>query len=272
MAFSVETHVAALFAQRQMGRSSSSLGHSFRRLATGLRMEDFPEDGEEVSIETGSEVRTRVLNQAIRSANDGISLAQVAERALERTMGVLGRIQQLLKPDPDSPPVEQEEMAREISRLVLEVDRIAQGTVFDGMSLLTGSVQGQGYQVGVGSSQTLTITIEPAGAEAIGLGRLEEGLEKEGSEGVPEVVVNEAMASVSGIRATLEEVLDRFEAAAGNLNTLSENMEASRSRIIDVDVAEETSAMARDAILLQADRAVLAQANHHPQLVLTLLD
>jgi flagellin len=230
----------------------------------------------------------RGLNQAIRNANDGISIAQVAEGALDETTNALQRIRELAvqAANDTNTTSDREDLQAEVDQLVSEITRIASQVEFNTMTLLDGDfVQPFKFQVGANSGQTIAIDMEGMSAGALLASGGAGGFNSAGeavSQGDVDITtqstanftmwqIDEALNSVSDFRAKLGAINARFESVVNNLTNVVENVSAARSRILDADVAAETATLTKNAILQQAGTAVLAQANQQPQLALQLL-
>ncbi|WP_085441240.1 flagellin [Magnetofaba australis] len=272
----INTNVASLNAQRSLMKSSSTLGKTFARLSSGLRINTAKDDAAGLAISQRMTSQIRGLNQAIRNANDGISVAQVAEGALEETTNALQRIRELAVQAANSTynSDDRENLQKEVNQLLSEVSRISEHTEFNKLKVLDGTYTAQNFHVGAFSGQKISITITGASINHL----------FSNTTGNPVVTISttngansalrqidQALDSIADIRASLGAVQNRFEAVINNLSNIVENMSASRSRIMDADIASETADLTKNAILQQAGTAVLAQANQQPQLALQLL-
>jgi flagellin len=286
----INTNVASLNAQRNLMRSTNQLGTSFSRLSSGLRINGAKDDAAGLAISNRMTSQIRGLNQAIRNANDGISISQVAEGALDETTNALQRIRELAvqAANDTNTTSDREDLQAEVDQLVSEITRIASQVEFNTMTLLDGEfVQPFKFQVGANSGQTIAISMEGMSAGALlasgGAGGFTSvGAAEAVSQGDVDITtqstanftmwqIDEALNSVSDFRAKLGAINARFESVVNNLTNVVENVSAARSRILDADVAAETATLTKNAILQQAGTAVLAQANQQPQLALQLL-
>lgn len=285
MALTINGNIAALTASRHLNNSTKELGKTFARLSSGLRVNSAADDAAGLSIATRMSAQIRGTNQAVRNANDAISLVQVAEGALEETENSIQRIRELaVQASNDTYTTsDRTDMWAEIVQLLSEVDRISSDTEFNDKNLLgtTGGSFEATFHVGADAGQTIDITINDGTTSALGviasnIGSAADisGLTTASAQlraGSVIIAADSALDSVSDIRSTLGAVQNRLEAAINSLSNLSENTEAAKSRIMDADIAAETSALTRNAILQQAGTAILAQANQQPQLALQLL-
>lgn len=269
----INTNVASLNAQRNLLKSTNELSTTFARLSSGLRVNSAKDDAAGLSISTRMTSQIKGLNMAIRNANDGVSMSQVAEGALAETTNALQRIRELAVQSANGTLVDDDrlDIDQEVQQLLAEIQRIATQTEFNTKTLLTGDFTGMKIQVGAFSGQQISFDI---GAMSTGTGALNIAaatVSTQDQAGNTITSVDNALGSVSDLRATLGSVQNRFEAVIANLSNVVENMSAARSRITDADIAMETANLTRNAILQQAGTAVLAQANQQPQLALQLL-
>ena len=386
MALTINTNVASLNAQRNLGTSQSALNKSMQRLSSGLRINSAKDDAAGLAISDRMTAQIRGLNQATRNANDGISMAQTAEGALQESTNILQRMRELAvqSANDTNSDSDRASLNEEVVQLKAELDRIAETTEFNGRKVIDGSLSNAVFQVGAnaGANQTISFGITSAAAEDLGQSGIEAVAQtlSEGSwngfemtattgtgstgnaaydvvvtqgagalaasqtgntisislsvtagantatlvgaaieglasalnvdvSGAATVTVNssgslsmtggfdqinttavdgisvstrdaalgaiksvdQALADVDTIRGGLGAVQNRFESTIANLQNVSENLSAARSRILDADIAQETSNMTKQNILQQAGVSILAQANQGPQLALSLL-
>jgi len=376
MAQSINTNVASLNAQRNLNRSQGLLNQSLERLSTGLRINSAKDDAAGLAISERFTTQIRGLNQAVRNASDGISLAQTTESALGELTNNLQRIRELAVQSVNATNSASDRAAldAEVQERIAEVNRIAQQTNFNGVNVLDGSFGTATFQVGANVGDTisvslttdvrgsalgavasgngvtyangdtaegsLTLTFADADAATLGTVDIEAGasladaidaINAANIDGVAAYVnaagdgidivadqevditevnndggtnvsgldsvgtgatagsldgagvdttqnanltiarIDEALTTVNGLRGNLGAIQNRFESTIVNLQTVSENLAASRGRIQDADFAAETAALTKAQILQQAGVSVLAQANAQPQLALSLL-
>ena len=395
MALTINTNVASLNAQRNLGTSQSDLNKSMQRLSSGLRINSAKDDAAGLAISDRMTAQIRGLNQASRNANDGISLAQTAEGALQESTNILQRMRELAvqSANDTNSDSDRASLNDEVVQLQAELDRIASTTEFNGRNVIDGSMSDATFQVGAnaGADQTISFSIDSAAASDLGTetayvaGSAEEAAvaadftgvtnttlsvtaDTAGLAGNYDIVIEDnaaggatgtatfngtdtitlqatsiaaldtseiaalltgtgvvtavgdgtaaaeesftmtggldlvaevatsgtttmdnvsvltrtaatvtiesvdlALAEIDTIRGGLGAIQNRFESTIANLNNVSENLSAARSRILDADIAMETSAMTKNNILQQAGVSILAQANQAPQLALSLL-
>ncbi len=273
MAIVVNTNIGSLNAQRNLVKSQNDLGKSMARLASGLRINSAKDDAAGLAISDRMTSQIRGLNQGVRNANDGISLAQTAEGALGETTNILQRMRELAVQSANGTNTasDRQSLDDEFSQLQSEIDRISTNTKFNGQVLLGGafSTTGMKFQVGADANQTIEVKIGGAGQTALGVNGL--GVDTSANSNAAITAIDTAIGKVDTTRGTLGAVQNRFESTISNLANISENLSAARSRILDADIAAESSAMTKNNILQQAGVSVLAQANQTPQLALSLL-
>jgi len=391
MALTINTNVASLNAQRNLNSSQADLNKSMQRLSSGLRINSAKDDAAGLAISDRMTAQIRGLNQATRNANDGISLAQTAEGALQESTNILQRIRELAvqSANDTNTDTDRNSLQAEVGQLQDELDRIALTTEFNGKQLLNGDVESSDaftFQVGANAGTDQTISFGIASAKTASLGAADSGevmvsaaaaegttagltfiadatgaagnadftieftsgtagnasfasstntitveLASAGAtitagsaataitgvvdytvtaasatatfsdssdtsvsiSGGTDVIettnvagvdistrtgavaaigsVDNALAEIDSSRGDLGAVQNRFESTIANLSNVSENLSAARSRILDADIAQETSSMTKNNILQQAGVSILAQANQAPQLALSLL-
>lgn len=376
----INTNVMSLNAQRNLSQSNNDLATSIQRLSTGLRINSAKDDAAGLAISERFTSQIRGLNQAVRNANDGISLAQTAEGALGEVANNLQRIRELAVQSSNATNSSSDRSAlqAEVSQLLTEINRVADQTTFNGVNLLDGSFSGAVFQIGANAGENITVSsLADANTAALGsvtqasasvaasgltgfasaiaaggvtvngvdigaIGSASSAAERAGqlvdainevsqqtnvgasydsatgqitltgsqdiiiagtendattagwanatvattttSSGIDTLdissyagaqlgmqLVDSALTTINSARADLGALQSRFESVVANLQTTSENLSASRSRIQDADFAAETAALTRGQILQQAGTAMLAQANAAPQNVLSLL-
>ncbi len=278
MAITVNTNVASLNAQRNLLGSQSLLNRSMQRLSSGMRINSAKDDAAGLGISDRMTAQIRGMNQAARNAQDGISLAQTAEGALQETTNMLQRMRELAvqSANDTNSADDRNSLDDEFQALALEIERIANATEFNGVSLLDGSATAAlNFQVGANDTTDDVITLDIATADAtagtLGVDALDISGGTAADATAAITAIDLAITAVDTIRGDLGAIQSRFESTISNLMNVSENLSASRSRIMDADIAMETSNMTKANILQQAGVSVLAQANQIPALALSLL-
>ena len=274
MGLRVNTNVTSINAQRNLSSVTTRLSDNFRRLSTGLRISSAADDAAGLAISERLRSQVRSLEQAKRNANDGISLVQTAEGALNEVSSILVRLRELAIQSSNGSVSDQDKstLQEEFSSLVSEVNRIGRSTEFSGIKLLDGSSSSVSFQVGFGTTagiDTISVSLSPSLSTSLSLDSLDIG--STGSTTTAITNIDSAINSISSLRGSLGAVQNRLGNTINNLAIQTENLSAAESRIRDVDVAYETAQLTRNSILQQASISVLAQANAQPQSALSLL-
>ncbi|MEE9394718.1 MAG: flagellin [Planctomycetota bacterium] len=273
MGLRINTNIFSLNAQRNLASASNKLGTSFARLSTGLRINTAADDAAGLAISERLRSQVTSLEQAGRNANDGISLIQTAEGALDESSSILNRLRELSVQSSNGTlsGSDRDTLQEEFSALVSEVDRIANSATFNGTDLLSGSST-VSLQIGSGTTagtDTIDVTLSAAGSSDLGLASLDIGSGGDSSAAI--TAIDSAIDSVASIRGGLGAAQNRLESTINNLGVQIENLTAAESRIRDVDVAKESAELTKNSILQQAALSILAQANVQPQSALSLL-
>lgn len=273
MSMTIKTNVASLNAQRNLFNTSTDLSASLSKLSSGYRITKAGDDAAGLGISTNLQAQIRSYNQAARNAQDGISLIQTAEGAMNETTSILTRLRELAMQSASSGVGNTERgfIQSEVTQLTTEIDRIANSTEYNGQSLLN-SATTLNFQVGirnVAANDRISVSTVNATATALGVNGLD--LTSATNSQAAIATLDTALETVSTNRTTLGASGNRLQSVMATIRTASENLSAADSRIRDVDVAEETSKMSRAQVLMQAGVSVLAQANQAPQLALRLL-
>jgi flagellin len=274
MGLRVNSNIASLNAQRSLSTTTERLQANYRRLSTGLRISTASDDAAGLAISERFRAQVRSTNQAIRNAQDGISLTQTGEGALNEVSSILIRMRELAIQANNGTvsSADRQTLDQEFSDLVNEIDRIAQSTTFNGVHLLDGTGSTITFQVGTGTVtgiDTIQLSTSDTLASTLGLSTLDLG--NSGSATLAIETLDNAINSVSRVRGQFGAAQNRLSTTIANLQIQSENLSAAESRIRDVDVAVETSSLTRNSILQQAAISILAQANTQPQAALQLL-
>lgn len=276
MALAVNTNVSALNAQRQLLTSGNSLDTSFKRLSSGFRINSAADDAAGLQISNRLTSQINGLNQAISNANDGISVAQVAEGAMDEITTSLQRIRVLAVQSQNGINGSADRIAlqKEVSALKTEISRIAQNTQFGSIDLLKGNFSAK-FLVGANAGQTISInlssTAPDGGFGASGLGLSDLSVSSVGGASAALASIDSAIKTIDSARADLGALQNRFQSTIRNLSNIVENVSAARSQIRDTDFAKETAELTRAQILQQASTTILSQANTRPQTALSLL-
>ncbi|WP_210424483.1 flagellin N-terminal helical domain-containing protein [Gephyromycinifex aptenodytis] len=271
MGLQINTNVAALNAYRNLTGTQGSMQTSLERLSSGLRINRAADDAAGLAISEKLRSQVNGLNQAQSNAQDGVSLIQTAEGALNETHSMLQRMRTLAVQSASDTNTSSDRAAiqKEITALVDEIDSTTTRTEFNGMKLLDGNFTGKKLQIGANADQTMNISIAAMNATGLGVNDLTVGTQADAQTALQ--TIDTAIGKVSGQRADLGAVQNRLDHTIKNLGVSAENLAASESRIRDTDMAKEMTNFTRSQILQQAGTAMLAQANQSSQGVLRLL-
>lgn len=277
MGLRINTNTASLNAQRTLWGTKLNLDKSMERLSSGYRINRAGDDAAGLAISENLRAQTRGLKQASRNAQDGISLVQVAEGAMNEISTILIRLRELAVQAASDTigPVERQFLNVEYDQLISEVDRIADGTEFNGTQLLSGVGSILDFQVGTRNNpeiDRISFDASKADANSAALGINLTSVADKASAQNALSAIDQSIVSISAMRADFGAIQNRLQSTISNIQVSVENMSAANSRIRDVDVAEETSEMTKNNILLQAGTSVLAQANQSASTALALLN
>lgn len=274
MALFVNTNVSALNAQRQLINSGKSLDTAYQRLSSGFRINSAADDAAGLQISNRLTAQIQGLDQAIRNANDGISLSQVAEGAMDEITTALQRIRVLAVQSQNGINSSADRIAlqKEVSALKAEISRIAVTTQFGGVKLLDGKYSST-FLVGANAGQTISVNISRTGGGfgSSGLGIANLSISSLAGASRALASIDSAINVIDSKRADLGAIQNRFQSTIRNLSNIVENISSARSRIKDTDFAKETADLTRAQILQQASTTILSQANQRPQAALSLL-
>ncbi|MFM4727137.1 flagellin [Aeromonas caviae] len=284
MSMYVNTNVSSINSQRNLYNTNKALDTAYQRLSSGLRINTAKDDAAGLQISNRLTSQINGLNQGNRNANDGISLAQTAEGAMEEITGMFQRMRVLAEQSANGSNTDADRSAiqQEVRQLATEINRIAKDTTFGGTKLLDGNYKGI-FQVGADAKQTISFTLVQAGGFSIsGLGAAAGVATIFGTAATLSVSTQDSAQSVLGAvdkmiarvdskRAELGATQNRMESTIRNQANIAENVSAARSRIRDADFAQETATLTQYNILQQAASTVLGQANQRPNGALQLL-
>jgi flagellin len=246
-------------------------------LATGSRINGASDDAAGLSMRESMTAQIRGLNAAVRNANDGISLLQTADGALNEVSEMMQRMRELgtLAQNDTYSTAQRVALNDEFTALQSEIDRVAENTQWNSMNLLdgTGGNWGGGsqfsFQVGANAAQTITIAVPGMDTGSLGISAVSIGTVADAQEAVS--ALDDAISVLNTRRSIIGAGINRLTHAIDNLTNVAQNASESRSRVTDTDYATATSELARTQIIQQAATAILAQANQQPQMVLSLL-
>lgn len=276
MGLRIATNVQALTAQRNLGINREALNSSLMKLSSGYRINKAGDDAAGLAISENLKANIRSMKQATRNANDGISLVQVAEGAMNEVSNILIRMRELsIQTASDTiGDTERGFVDKEIQHLKQEIDRIGQVTEYNGYKLLSGEVPNLEIQVGIKNNpfqDRLVVDTSSIATNLQAFGLTGVDNKSKQSSQLNLVALDEAITKVNNNRSTLGALQNRLMSTINNLQIYTENLSAANSRIRDTDMAEESSELTRNNILTQSNVAALGQANTSPQLALKLL-
>jgi flagellin len=280
MALTVNTNTASLNVQKNLNRASDALSTSMTRLSSGLKINSAKDDAAGLQIATRMTSQIRGQTMAIKNANDGISMAQTAEGALQESTNILQRMRELgVQARNDSNgSLDRTALDTEYKAMSDELDRIANSTNLNGTKLLTGTAGTGGVlEIQVGSGTTTDDTIQlnfgtvPMDSTAAGLAVGSEDLTTAANAKGAIDAIDLALDKVNTLRSNLGATQNRLSSTISNLQNINENASAALGRVQDTDFAAETAQMTKQQTLQQASTAILAQANQLPSAVLKLL-
>ncbi|MFJ8257652.1 flagellin Hag [Peribacillus asahii] len=293
----INHNIAAMNTHRQLTGANGAQAKSMEKLSSGLRINRAGDDAAGLAISEKMRGQIRGLDMAAKNSQDGISLIQTAEGALNETHAILQRMRELAvqSANDTNTDTDRTEIQKEVDQLAEEITRISNTTEFNTKNLAGGNFSGTGLTFHIGANEgqnievkigamdafTLGVTASGTGAAATFSGGVVKtdatvpsgGIKVSTQSGADAAItkINTAIETVSAERSKLGAVQNRLEHTINNLGTASENLSAAESRIRDVDMAKEMMAQTKQSILAQASQAMLAQANQAPQNVLQLL-
>ncbi|WP_409261697.1 flagellin domain-containing protein [Pseudomonas putida] len=282
MALTVNTNTTSLGVQKNLNRASDALSTSMTRLSSGLKINSAKDDAAGLQIATRMTSQIRGQTMAIKNANDGISVAQTAEGAMQEQTNILQRMRELAvqsRNDTNSKD-DRDALNKEFAQMSDELSRIAKSTQLNGKNLLDGSAGVLTFQVGSNSGANNQISISlDSGFDAATLSvdsatiaiTGSNSAEAEASMNAALDAIDKALQTINTTRADLGASQNRLTSTVNNLQNINENAEAARSRVQDTDFAAETAQLTKQQTLQQASTSVLAQANQLPSAVLKLL-
>lgn len=283
----INHNIPALNTYNRLVGNNNSVQKNMEKLASGLRINRAGDDAAGLAISEKMRAQIRGLDMATKNAQDGISLIQTAEGALNEVHAILQRMRELAVQaanDTNDNDTDRAAIQQEIDQLAREINRISETTEFNGKLLLNGDFDADAsggtaltFHIGANKDQNVTLNIAKMNAEKLGVGSgdsktgtgIKVDTQNDANTAIEEI--NKAIKTVATERSNLGAMQNRLEHTINNLSTSAENLTAAESRIRDVDMAKEMMAFTKNNILAQAAQAMLAQANQLPQGVLQLL-
>ncbi|MCT8875069.1 flagellin N-terminal helical domain-containing protein [Shewanella xiamenensis] len=272
MAITVNTNVTSMKAQKNLNTSSSGLATSMERLSSGLRINSAKDDAAGLAISNRLNSQVRGLEVGMRNANDAISIAQIAEGAMQEQTNMLQRMRDLTIQAENGANSTDDIAAlkAEMDQLVIEIDNIGKSTAFGNTKLLQGDFStGKTFQVGHQRTEDVTVKVKKTDKTSLSVSAL--SLSTAAARSTSLVAIDKAIKTIDTQRAELGAVQNRLAHNISNSANTQANVADAKSRIVDVDFAKETSQMTKNQVLQQTGSAMLAQANQLPQVALSLL-
>ncbi len=272
MGLRINTNVSSLNTQRHLQNTSSKFAKSMEKLSSGLRINRAGDDAAGLAISEGLKSDIRALDQAARNSADGISMVQTAEGSLDEVSSILLRMKELSEQSLNGTlsGTDRGYLDAEFNALNSEIDRISDGTEFNGVKLLDGNLS-VNIQVGIGTTSSDSVAVaQSQDMDSAGLA-LTSGIDTTTNATASMAEIDAAIETVTSARSDFGSIQNRLESSIRTINMTSENLSAANSRIRDVDIAKETSQMTSHQILMQAGTSILSQANMTSGLAMTLL-
>jgi len=271
MAITVNTNVTSMKAQKNLNISGMALATSMDRLSSGLRINSAKDDAAGLAISNRLNSQVRGLEVGMRNANDGISVAQIAEGAMQEQTNMLQRMRDLSVQSANGANSASDLTAlkSEMDQLALEITAIADTTAFGDTALLDGTFTAKKFQVGHKGGENIEIGITDTDATTLAVNALDVTAVGGGAAAI--TAIDAAIGTIDAQRSTLGAIQNRLASNISNSANVQANVADAKSRIVDVDFAKETSAMTKNQVLQQTGSAMLAQANQLPQIALSLL-
>jgi flagellin len=273
----INTNVSALFAQNSLKVNSRNLSSAMEQLSTGSKINSAKDDAAGLAISQTMTAQIRGLNQAVRNANDGVSMLQTAEGGMVEQSNMLQRMRELAVQATTATYSSDQlgYMDKEFQALDTQIHNISQQTKWNGMDVLAGNSSGNAksyaFTVGTSGTEAITVAIANVSQGASGLGTTALAVNTQASAVAAIAAIDTALGKLNGARADIGAGINQLTYAADNMANVVQNTTASRSQIIDTDYATTTTQLAKSQIIQQAATAMLAQANQAPQSVLSLL-
>jgi flagellin len=276
MAIRINTNVDSVFAQKNLARTQRSMRSSMQKLSSGLRITKAADDAAAMGVSEKMRAQITSLKMAQRNTNDGISMIQTAEGALDETADILSRMRELAVESASEvlQATERAYLQTEFTALQGEIERIADSTEFNGLNLSDGTTTSVAVQVGifnVAAEDRITVTLQDSQTATLGVNTAVVALGTAAASQTAITAIDTAIDSVNNSRSSYGAAQNQLGSALRNLENYTENLVETESRIRDVDFASETANMTRNQIFQQAGISILSQANSSPQAALSLL-
>lgn len=274
MSIVINTNVNSLLAQNYLTNNEAGLSQAMQRLSSGIRINSASDDPAGIAIAATMAQNAAALTQGAQNGNNGISLVQTAQSAMQDIQSIITTMTQLASQAANgvNSSVQLSDLDQEFSKLLTEIDRVANDTTFNGINLLSGATSSVTIQVGAGSGTYDTLAVSLSNMTTGSSGLNISSLEISDSSGASAALTAlQGLSSVTTALASIGASQANLKAAVNVDNALSASLESAESTVQDTDYAAETSNLAKYQVLSQANIAMLAQANSTPQMVLKLL-
>ncbi|MCG7433838.1 flagellin N-terminal helical domain-containing protein [Lysinibacillus fusiformis] len=267
----IQHNISALNTHRNLTFNNTQASKNLEKLSSGYKINRAGDDAAGLAISEKMRGQIRGLDMATKNSQDGISLIQTAEGALNETHAILQRMRELAVQSANDTNVSSDrgDLQKEINALSEEITRIANNTEFNTQKLLNGSFSAKKFHIGANKGQDISLTIATMTAAKLSVSKISISSQTAANNAIE--TINTALTTVSATRSDLGAVQNRLEHTINNLGATSENLTAAESRIRDTDMAKEMMGFTKNNILMQAAQSMLAQANQQPQGVLQLL-
>lgn len=269
----INHNMNAQFSNRMVNVNAGNQSNSIEKLTSGLKVVRARDDASGLAISEKMRGQIKGLEQASRNAQDSISLIQTAEGALQETHAILQRMRELAVQASNDTNVTSDRSAiqLELKELEREVNRISSQTDFNTQAIIDGDFVNKFFQIGANRNQVLTMSVNTMSAANLGIANVWQQMDFASTATDAISTINTAIQLVSNERSKLGAYQNRLEHSIKNIDTSAENLQASESRIRDVDMAKEMMEYSKNNILTQASQSMLSQANQQPQSVLSLI-
>ena len=267
----VNHNMSALFAQRQLGQTTSRLGASIEKLSSGSRINKAGDDASGLAVSERLRSQIRGMQQASRNAQDGISFLQIAEGSMQEMHSILHRMRELSIQSANQiyGAEDRQQIQVEVDQLIQEIDRIVDVTSFNRMKILDGSLQDLRFHVGPDAEQYISVSVSAMDTETLEVREISISTAQDANQGLGNI--DQAVNSVSSQRATMGAAQNRMTHVVNTLELTIENMVGAESRIRDTDFAREVIEFTRNEVMSKVGVAMLAQANLQSGAVMQLL-
>jgi len=273
MALVIQTNVAAMSAQKNLGANQKMLAGSFQKLSSGFRVNTAADDAAGLAVSESMKSQIRSYTVAERNAGDAISMAQTAEGSLGEVHDILGRMRELAVQSSNGSLTNNDRgyLNTEFGALQSEIGRIQGSAKFNGVSLLNATAASVKFQVGLNNVSSDQIDVTFGGVDLTGVAAGAATVSNATGALTALSSIDTAIGSVSSYRSKFGSAMNRLDVATSNIQTMRLNISAANSRIRDVDVATETANLSRNQVLTQAGASILAQTNQLPQMAFGLI-